>query len=369
MRWRTLILISLVWLLALPLQAQDEGQVTHTVAAGENLFRIALRYGVTMDELAAANDITDYTLVFTGQVLVIPGLDAPDTSDDIENPLVAAAPIVHVVQQGEILSQIAAQYGVTVDSILQANNISNADLVFAGESLQIWTSDISAVETEAVVQPDTVGAVEPDSDAIIPTEVPATTSTATHTVAPGEHLSQIARFYGVSWTAIAEANGITDPNRITVGQVLIIPGAVGQAAASALSNVPTIAENLDDPGAHWGVGREIVVDLSTQMTYAYEDGNLVFSALVSTGLPATPTVQGEYAIWHRTPAQTMSGPGYYLPNVQWVMYFYQGYGFHGTYWHSNFGQPMSHGCVNMTNEDAQWLYNFGSIGTNVWVQY
>ncbi|MCB0137619.1 MAG: L,D-transpeptidase, partial [Caldilineaceae bacterium] len=44
----------------------------------------------------------------------------------------------------------------------------------------------------------------------------------------------------------------------------------------------------------------------------------------------------------------------------WVQYFYEDYGFHGTYWHSNFGQPMSHGCVNMTNADAKWLYEWAS---------
>lgn len=43
----------------------------------------------------------------------------------------------------------------------------------------------------------------------------------------------------------------------------------------------------------------------------------------------------------------MTGPGYDLPNVPYTMYFYQGYGLHGTYWHNNFGTPMSHGCVNM----------------------
>jgi lipoprotein-anchoring transpeptidase ErfK/SrfK len=47
------------------------------------------------------------------------------------------------------------------------------------------------------------------------------------------------------------------------------------------------------------------------------------------------------------------------------MYFYQGYGTHGTYWHTNFGQPMSHGCVNMTIGDAQWLYNWAPVGTLV----
>jgi lipoprotein-anchoring transpeptidase ErfK/SrfK len=105
------------------------------------------------------------------------------------------------------------------------------------------------------------------------------------------------------------------------------------------------------------------------MTYAYEDGDLKFSALVSTGLPYTPTLQGEYAIYYRLASQTMSGPGYYLPNVQWVQYFYSGYALHGTYWHENFGNPMSHGCVNLTNDDAKWLYDFGEIGTPVYVQY
>jgi lipoprotein-anchoring transpeptidase ErfK/SrfK len=54
----------------------------------------------------------------------------------------------------------------------------------------------------------------------------------------------------------------------------------------------------------------------------------------------------------------MSGPGYYLPNVPYVMFFYKAYSLHGTYWHNNFGQPMSHGCVNLRTEDAQWLYEW-----------
>ena len=61
----------------------------------------------------------------------------------------------------------------------------------------------------------------------------------------------------------------------------------------------------------------------------------------------------------------MSGPGYYLPDVPYVMYFYDGYGLHGTYWHSNFGTPMSHGCVNLSIPDAEWLYNWADVGTLV----
>jgi lipoprotein-anchoring transpeptidase ErfK/SrfK len=51
------------------------------------------------------------------------------------------------------------------------------------------------------------------------------------------------------------------------------------------------------------------------------------------------------------------------------MYFYRDYGLHGTYWHSNFGRPMSRGCVNLRTPDAQWLYNWAEVGTPVHVRY
>jgi lipoprotein-anchoring transpeptidase ErfK/SrfK len=82
----------------------------------------------------------------------------------------------------------------------------------------------------------------------------------------------------------------------------------------------------------------------------------------------TPTPIGEFAIYSKVRSQTMSGPGYTLPNVQFVAYFYTSYAIHGTYWHDNFGHPMSHGCVNMRDLDAQWLYSWAPIGTPVSVR-
>lgn len=111
--------------------------------------------------------------------------------------------------------------------------------------------------------------------------------------------------------------------------------------------------------------KRIVVILSQQMVYAYEGENLIREFVVSTGLPDTPTVLGTYAIYIKLDSARMTGPGYDLPNVPWTMYFYQGYGFHGTYWHHNFGHPMSHGCVNMYTPDAEWLYHWASYGTSV----
>ncbi|MEA4910441.1 MAG: L,D-transpeptidase [Anaerolineaceae bacterium] len=126
---------------------------------------------------------------------------------------------------------------------------------------------------------------------------------------------------------------------------------------------------VEPPPVEPSAGRWIDVDLTNQMVYAYEGELVVNSFLVSTGTWEYPTVTGQYQIYVKYDAADMSGPGYYLANVPYVMYFYKGYGLHGTYWHNNFGTPMSHGCVNLRTEDAGWLYNWASIGTLVNVHY
>ncbi len=118
------------------------------------------------------------------------------------------------------------------------------------------------------------------------------------------------------------------------------------------------------PNEHW-----IDVDLTNQLTRAYKGDELVRTFVVSTGTWRTPTVVGQYRIYVKYEYADMSGPGYYLANVPYVMYFYLGYGLHGTYWHNNFGTPMSHGCINLTIDDAGWLFNFSQVGTLVNIHY
>ena len=95
----------------------------------------------------------------------------------------------------------------------------------------------------------------------------------------------------------------------------------------------------------------------------------VFNAVVSTGTRATPTVVGNYRVYSKYLSTSMSGPGYHVPNVPHVMFFYRGYSIHGTYWHNNFGTPMSHGCVNLTLADAKWLYDWSPMGIKVVTHY
>lgn len=116
--------------------------------------------------------------------------------------------------------------------------------------------------------------------------------------------------------------------------------------------------------------KEIQVDLTNQRLYAYEGDNLIYSFLISSGKwGKTPT--GSFTIANKFRYVDMSGGSsalhtyYNLPNVPYTMFFgntqipaSKGFSFHGTYWHNNFGVPMSHGCINMKISEAGLLYNW-----------
>lgn len=163
----------------------------------------------------------------------------------------------------------------------------------------------------------------------------------------------------------------------TLEQVAVDPNAPAEGVAEAVivpdtptpEFVPTAVANVPPPsgvgnGEHW-----FDVDLSDQRMYAYEGDTLVRTFVVSTGTWQTPTVVGRFKVWIKLRSAPMSGPGYYLPDVPYIMYFHGDYGIHGTYWHNNFGVPMSHGCVNLSIADAEWAYNFAVVGTVVNVHY
>ena len=112
------------------------------------------------------------------------------------------------------------------------------------------------------------------------------------------------------------------------------------------------------------------IDLFEQTLIAYEGGRPVFATLISSGLPGTETNEGIFKVWAAIPRDAMSGASgapdaYALQSVPWVMYFDGGISLHGTYWHHNFGTPMSHGCVNLETGDAAWLFEWASVGTLV----
>jgi len=239
---------------------------------------------------------------------------------------------IHIVRYGENLTGIAARYGTTVSAIVRLNGIINPNWIYAGQRLVIPG------------QPST------------PPNPPATSRI--HIVRRGETLSGIAWRYGTTIGAIARANGLRNIHFIYPGQRLIIPGRTGGEPN------PTPQPNPPAGGIKW-----IDIDLSEQRLRAYQGNTIVLSSLVSTGRAPYYTVTGRFRIRSKLRYQAMSGPGYYLPNVPHVMYFYRGYAIHGAYWHNLFGTPTSHGCVNMNLTDAAWLYNWTPIGTLVVVHW
>ena len=144
----------------------------------------------------------------------------------------------------------------------------------------------------------------------------------------------------------------------------------GVVAMEIIEDTPTSEYKPPKPEEVVGNGtRWIDVDLTNQMVYAYEGDVIVNSFIVSTGTWLTPTVTGKHKIYVKVRVQDMRGPGYHLKDVPYVMFFSGDYGLHGTYWHNNFGTPMSRGCVNLTIDDAAWLFNWASVGTIVNVHY
>ena len=118
--------------------------------------------------------------------------------------------------------------------------------------------------------------------------------------------------------------------------------------------------------------KAIVVSISHQGVWAYKGKKVVLSSYVSTGRAGFDTPIGSFAVLTKLPSQTMEGviggEYYNVPDVPSVLYFTdRGHALHGTYWHNNFGTPMSHGCVNLPLDVAAWLYDWAPIGTPVLV--
>lgn len=153
---------------------------------------------------------------------------------------------------------------------------------------------------------------------------------------------------------ISGSYDVTDKAGVYLGQKVISPDLDQEPLAVVLG-----ANSLE---------KRIEVDLTNQKVYAFEGDKKVFEFLISSGKwGRTPT--GTFKIWGKFKNTKMSGGNsalgtyYYLPNVPYVMFFAndkvaasRGFSFHGTYWHNNFGYPMSHGCVNMRTEDAKTLF-------------
>ena len=138
--------------------------------------------------------------------------------------------------------------------------------------------------------------------------------------------------------------------------------------ALALLIVVAVAAAAPDAAAR--ARKTIVVSVGQQILWTFKDDTIVRSSAVSTGREGFDTPVGSYAVLAKLPSESMEGvidgEYYFVPDVPSVLYFTDyGHALHGTYWHQNFGAPMSHGCVNLPLDVAAWLYRWAPVGTRV----
>jgi len=128
---------------------------------------------------------------------------------------------------------------------------------------------------------------------------------------------------------------------------------------------------LYSPQQAFATDKKIEVNLTKQRLYAMEDSKVIYNFVISSGKTLTPTPIGTFTPWgkylsdHMIGGDKTLGTFYDLPNVPYVVYFYGPFSIHGTYWHHNFGFPMSHGCINMQTDQARLIYNWIDYSTPI----
>jgi len=389
-RQSCLLLLLLAVLVALGGHGTAAAQataVTHTVKPGENLFRIALYYGTTVDAIQIANGLGT-VLIYVGQQLVIPGaintappeapLTPPPDGSVPGEPTPVPTPAVgdidartYVVLAGDTLAAIAARFDLAIWDLRQLNGLLNSNAIIVGQELVLSESVTDAPEPAPVDTP-TPEPVPVATETPLPQEETAAVPTATaapeaapepalapdtYTVQRGDNLTQIAARFGMTVAAISRLNGIANPSQIYVGQVLRLTGTA-----------PTPS----------GAGKLIVVDLSDQHMWAYEGDQLVYSFVVSTGAAPSYTVAGEFRIQSKIPNAYASTWDLWMP--WWMGIYWAGSVENGIHalpigsngeitWAGYLGTPISYGCIILGTQEAAQLYNWAVIGTPLSIRY
>lgn len=200
------------------------GDCEYEVQNGDNLFRISLNNNVGLASLLTANGLTEASIIQPGEILTIPnceddenGESTDDVSVEVEPTAIILDDCDYEIESGDTLFSIAIENGVTLAALLAENNLVENSIIQPGQLVTIPNcedGEEDSASTEATTNDST------EETETVEEEIPEQTL---HTVASGDTLISIARFYGVSVNDILQSNSIPDPNNLTTGQQLVIP--------------------------------------------------------------------------------------------------------------------------------------------------
>jgi LysM repeat protein len=269
---------------------------------------------------------------------------------------VRADDIIHTVQPGENLFRIGLKYGVHWRDVMAANGLTST-YIYVGQQIRIPTAG-GTTPGEAAPAP----ATDPTPVPAAPANPP---SGGTYTVVRGDTLASIARKFGVTSQALAAANNLWNPDRIYAGQVLVMPGAATVVNAPS-APAAAVANKL------------ILVDISEQHMYVYENGALIWSWVTSTGERGRDTAPGNYSVLNKIPNAYASTWNLQMPH--WLGIYWAGRLQNGIHalpilsngeklWAGWLGTPVSYGCVILGDVEAETLYHWAEVGTPVTIQW
>ncbi|WP_283585888.1 LysM peptidoglycan-binding domain-containing protein [Limosilactobacillus ingluviei] len=213
---------------------------TYTVKAGDTLGQIAANHQTSVNQLVQLNKLTNPNLIYVGQVLTIKQATSASQSTTA-TPAKPTPTATYTVKAGDTLSQIAANYGTSYQNLASLNHLSNPNEIYVGQTLKLQATTNTSTQTT--------------------TSTPATsTNQGTYTVKAGDTLSAIAAAHGTSYEALAQANGISNPNEIYVGQTLkftaptrttLVTTTTAKRGAYTVTAGDTLYEIAQKVGVNW----------------------------------------------------------------------------------------------------------------------
>lgn len=302
----------------------------HVVQSGEDLASIAQANGFELADILQLNDLVPTDTLWVGQPLRMPLAQAAGTS-------LKALSARHQVTKGETLHAIALQYGLHPVELAHLNQMSPTEVLYVGQELRVPSMENWARLLEQ-------GYMK---------QFP------THVVQASETLASIAQRFGSSEEDLRSFNALHPTDFPQAGDRLMIPPRDTAITFDVDNLHPMGLGQLVRLKERW-----LEIDLGAQKAVAYEGMTPVRRMDIASGMPETPTVTGLFRIWAKAARQDLSLGNRtteqyeFLDDVPWVQYFYRDFALHGAYWTFAPGQPGSNGNILLSENDAQWLFQW-----------